>query len=84
MNSSRVPAPGVAAQPAGSVLLVEDDPTYQVVVQAALSQAGYTVQVAVDGPEMMARLATLAARPPQLVILDWLLPGPADGLLALR
>lgn len=69
-----------------TVLLVEDDPTYQVVLQTALRRAGYTVQLAATVPEMRAHLSAAAASHalPHLVILDWLLPGGETGPEALR
>ena len=71
-----------AAAVTGTVLLVEDDPAYQVVIQMALFQAGHTVQLAVTLEELVVRLS--APRLPHLVILDWSLPGSGASQEALR
>ncbi|MBU0490445.1 MAG: response regulator [Chloroflexi bacterium] len=71
-----------AAGVSGTVLLVEGDPAYQVVIQMALFQAGHTVQLAVTLEEMVIRLS--APRLPHLVILDWSLPGGETAREALR
>jgi two-component system response regulator ResD len=62
------------------VLVVDDDPTVSDVVGRYLASAGYEVDVAGDGPSA---LETAAARPPDLVVLDLLLPG-IDGLEVCR
>jgi DNA-binding response OmpR family regulator len=58
------------------VLVVDDEPTVREVVQHYLKREGYRVQVAADGP---AALAALDAGPPDLIVLDLMLPG-TDGL----
>ncbi|MCM2578465.1 response regulator transcription factor [Streptomyces meridianus] len=55
----------------GHVLVVEDDPTVAEVVEQYLARAGYAVDRAEDGAEA---LAMAAARPPDLVVLDVMLP----------
>lgn len=62
------------------ILIVEDDPAILKVLQRSLSYEGYTVDIATDG-----RSGLNAARDhrPDLVILDWLLPG-MDGLEVCR
>ncbi|MFI6722687.1 response regulator transcription factor [Streptomyces sp. R-74717] len=62
------------------VLVVDDDPTVAEVVTGYLERAGFTVDRAADGP---AALAAAAARWPDLVVLDLMLPG-ADGLEVCR
>ncbi|MGJ5830757.1 response regulator transcription factor [Streptomyces ossamyceticus] len=62
------------------VLVVDDDPTVSEVVAGYLDRAGFTVDVAADGP---AGVAAAAARPPDLVVLDLMLPG-MDGLEVCR
>jgi two-component system NtrC family sensor kinase len=57
------------------VLVVEDDPDSRQLLCQILTSAGYTVEAAGDGP---AALALVAARPPDLVVLDRVLPG-LDG-----
>ena len=63
-----------------SVLVVDDEPTIAHVVSRYLQRAGYVTQVAGDGEEAL-RLA--ASRPPDLVVLDLMLPG-VDGLEVMR
>ncbi len=62
------------------VLVVDDDPTVSEVVSRYLQTAGFEVEVAGDGP---AALEKAAATPPDLVVLDLLLPG-IDGLEVCR
>ncbi len=59
---------------------MDDDPTVSEVVAGYLDRAGFTVDVAADGP---AGVAAAAARPPDLVVLDLMLPG-MDGLEVCR
>ncbi|CAI7973426.1 response regulator transcription factor [Frankia sp. Mgl5] len=54
------------------VLLVDDDTTVSDVVSRYLSNAGFEVDTAADG---WAALATAERRPPDLVVLDLMLPG---------
>jgi DNA-binding response OmpR family regulator len=62
------------------VLVVDDDETVSDVVCRYLRHAGYEVSHAGDGA---AALAAVAARPPQLVVLDLMLP-VVDGLEVCR
>ncbi|MFC8783330.1 response regulator transcription factor [Streptomyces nigra] len=62
------------------VLVVDDDPTVAEIVSGYLDRAGYVVDRAGDGP---AALAAAAARRPDLVVLDLMLPG-MDGLEVCR
>ena len=62
------------------VLVVEDDPTVAEVVVRYLEREGYTVRAASDGLEA---LELAASRPPDLVVLDVMLPG-IDGLEVCR
>jgi DNA-binding response OmpR family regulator len=62
------------------VLLVEDEPELRRLVVRELEAAGYAVRYAADG---LAAVRSFAASPPDLVVLDWLLPG-LDGLEVLR
>jgi two-component system, OmpR family, response regulator ResD len=64
----------------GSVLVVDDEPTITEVVSRYLERAGYATRVAADGPAAL-RLAGEA--PPDLVVLDLMLPG-MDGLEVMR
>jgi two-component system, OmpR family, response regulator ResD len=62
------------------VLIVDDDPTVAEVVATYLHRAGYRVRLASDGPSAVAAVHT---RPPDLVILDLMLPG-FDGFEVFR
>ena len=62
------------------VLVVDDEPMVREVVTAYLERDGYRVQVATTGPEA---LDALRSAPPDLVVLDVMLPG-VDGLEILR
>jgi DNA-binding response OmpR family regulator len=54
------------------VLVVDDDPTVSDVVRRYLEQDGYRVRLAADGVDA---LAAAAADPPDLVVLDLMMPG---------
>jgi len=58
------------------VLVVEDDPFFQRVLQKRLSAESYQVQTAADGREGMKAIVTWE---PDLVISDWMMP-EVDGL----
>jgi DNA-binding response OmpR family regulator len=64
----------------GSVLVVDDEPTIGEVVSRYLERAGYEARVAEDG---LAALDAVAERPPDLIVLDLMLPG-LDGLEVMR
>ncbi|MGN9815414.1 response regulator transcription factor [Streptomyces sp. SD11] len=74
--------PHAASRSAGGarILVVDDDPTVAEVVSGYLGRAGYRVDRAGDGPDALARAA---ARWPDLVVLDLMLPG-MDGLEVCR
>jgi phosphoserine phosphatase RsbU/P len=63
------------------VLIAEDDLTSRIMLQAMLSKWGYEVTSAADGEEAWNLLQRQYA--PQLVVLDWLMPG-MDGLTLCR
>jgi DNA-binding response OmpR family regulator len=63
-----------------AVLVVDDDPTVREVVITYLTKAGHAVTSAADGNEA---LASVASAPPELVVLDLMLPG-VDGLEVCR
>jgi DNA-binding response OmpR family regulator len=63
-----------------SILVVDDEPVITDVVSRYLERAGYATRVAADGLEAL-RIAGDA--PPDLVVLDLLLPG-LDGLDVMR
>jgi two-component system response regulator MprA len=62
------------------ILIIEDDPAILKVLQRGLAYEGYTVDVATDG---RTGLNLAHDNHPDLVILDWLLPG-LDGLEVCR
>ncbi len=66
------------AQP--RLLVVDDDRRLAAALQRALTYDGYTVELVGDG---RSALQSAAARPPDLVVLDVMLPG-ADGLEVCR
>jgi len=75
-ESGAAEAKRAAARPARRILIVDDEPPVREVVGQYLQLEGYTVMQAADGLEAL-RLAE--AYPPDLVILDLMLPG-IDGL----
>jgi len=64
----------------GSILVVDDEPTIAEVVARYLDRAGYETRTAADGPSAVA--AALGS-PPDLLVLDIMLPG-FDGLEVMR
>jgi two-component system, OmpR family, response regulator ResD len=75
-ESGAAEAKRAAARPARRILIVDDEPPVREVVGQYLQLEGYTVMQAADGLEAL-RLAE--AYPPDLIILDLMLPG-IDGL----
>jgi len=65
---------------AETILVVDDDPGIVRVVEINLTQEGYQVCKAADGEEA---LASIAAAPPDLVVLDVMMP-KMDGFEALK
>jgi DNA-binding response OmpR family regulator len=63
-----------------SILVVDDEPTIAEIVARYLTRAGYQTRIASDGPQA---LAMSAESPPDLVVLDIMLPG-IDGLEVMR
>ncbi len=56
------------------ILVVEDEESYREALQAGLGKEGFEVELAADGLEALRRFAE---RPPDLVLLDLMLPGMA-------
>jgi len=59
------------------VLIAEDDPMFRKILQSWLESWGYRVRVAEDGEEAWKILQQDA--PPELLILDWMMPR-VDGI----
>ncbi len=66
--------------PPGRIVVVDDDPTVADVVGRYLIRDGHTVECVHDGYEALRRVAE---EPPDLVVLDLMLPG-MDGLEVCR
>ncbi|TDD34404.1 response regulator transcription factor [Actinomadura sp. KC06] len=71
-----------SVSPAGRVLVVDDDPTVAEVVARYLARDGHDVVCVADGPAALRRARSLDD-PPDLVVLDLMLPG-MDGLEVCR
>ena len=67
---SRKPA-AVNEEARPRVLVVEDDPSLSVMLRYNLEKLGYLVDEAADGQEALLRVAE---SPPDIVLLDWMLP----------
>jgi two-component system phosphate regulon response regulator PhoB len=63
-----------------TVVLAEDDPDIQLVARLALKRAGFAVTVVSNGQEA---LDTIRRQPPDVVLLDWMMP-ELDGLETCR
>lgn len=68
-----VPPPRAYGAAPARILLAEDDPNSAAVLQAVLQHAGYVVALAEDGASALHLLE--AGEVPDLLLLDWMLPG---------
>ena len=59
-----------------TIFIIDDDPTFQMVLELALRDAGYNIEIANNGLEGINRLASLR---PDLVISDIMMP-QMDGI----
>jgi PAS domain S-box-containing protein len=59
-----------------TILVVEDELDFQALIRSILEEAGYHVEVVPNGP---AAIDFIQSSPPDLILLDWMLPG-MDGL----
>jgi len=60
------------------ILIAEDDPSTQLIIERALEADGYKIQIANNGSEAWDYLND-EVEPPELAILDWMMPG-IDGI----
>ena len=67
------------AMPRGLILVIDDDPVIQSVMQSLLSSWGHDAIVAGSGAEMLDRIATRARRP-DLIICDYRLRDGENGI----
>ena len=65
---------------ANVILVVEDEESIRTLIALNLQAAGYTVEEAKDGTQALEKVKVVK---PDLVLLDWMLPG-LDGLDVLR
>lgn len=65
---------------ANLILVVEDEESIRTLIALNLQAAGYTVEEAKDGTQALEKVKSVK---PDLVLLDWMLPG-LDGLDVLR
>ncbi|PZO56263.1 MAG: DNA-binding response regulator [Leifsonia xyli] len=56
------------------ILVVDDDDTIRLSVVTALRSEGFTAEGASDGTDLSSRLVAFR---PDLVVLDWMMPGPS-------
>ncbi len=63
-----------------TILLIEDDPDIVHIVKSYFQQSSFNLEVAFDGPTGLAKALNSA---PDLILLDWMLPG-LDGLELLK
>ena len=78
------PLAGKAAKPTPVILLVDDDEMTRISMAGRLKRLGYRVIEAGDG---VSGLAAIRAQRPDLVILDWMMPGldaPASARRSVR
>src|SRR5207253_3468385 len=77
-DEDATPVPAAAAQ---SVLVIDDDPDVRGFIVEALKEQGYQVRAASDG---RAGLAEIARDKPDLVVLDFIMPGLSGAEVASR
>ena len=70
-----------AKQPNASILVIDDDPDVREFVVGSLADMGYAVREAADGHT---GLDAFTAEPPDLVIVDYAMPGMTGGDVAAR
>ncbi len=81
-SPDRAITPSTAAQavtPSATILIVEDDPEVREYLALFLSEQGYNILAAVDGPAALALLADAGQRP-DIVVADYNLPNGLTGV----
>jgi two-component system, cell cycle response regulator len=73
-------SPSATEQPPWRILLVDDEPTQRLIMARLLKRAGYSVEVAGNGREALAKIAAGGF---QLMITDWEMP-EMDGIALCR
>jgi len=63
---------GPASARGERVLVIEDNPDQQALLHTLLTQQGYAVEIASNGPTALDLIQTA---PPAIALLDWMLPG---------
>jgi PAS domain S-box-containing protein len=79
----RAQAQATKAEPEGEgerVLIVEDEPDFQALLRTIVAKQGFQVEVAAEGATALDVVQTL---PPDVILLDWMLPG-MDGISICR
>lgn len=71
-SAQRYPAPPSPPQRPARILIAEDDESASSLLETLLSRVGYEVTVASDGAEALRALE--AGPPPDVLVLDWMLP----------
>jgi PAS domain S-box-containing protein len=82
-SPSRGEARPSVSKPTGDgqrVLIVEDEPDFQALLRAIVSKEGYQVEIASEGATALEVVQTM---PPDVILLDWMLPG-LDGISTCR
>jgi two-component system, cell cycle response regulator len=72
-----IPEPDASSNASATILVAEDDPVFRRLLQSRLQSWGYRVIAAEDGTRAWEHLQQPNA--PDLLILDWLMPG-VDGI----
>jgi two-component system cell cycle sensor histidine kinase/response regulator CckA len=81
-ETPRAPVPAVAS-PAGTVLLVEDEPTVRAFVHRVLEQSGFVV-LAASHPEAALHIVEAHPGSIDLILSDVVMPGMSGRLMAER
>ena len=63
------------------ILVIDDDPDVRAFISESLAEEGYSVREAADGKS---GLSAFAAEPPDLVVLDFIMPGLSGADVASR